>query len=79
MVQARVRVSRRVQHNFIILKIMTKKKEKLVSGELIIRVCPITRKVVLAQLLSEAEIIDLHNDTVASDISEVNNFIKQFS
>ena len=58
---------------------MTKKTEKLIPGELIIRVCPVTRKVVLAQVLSETEIIDLHNDTIKQDISEVNNYLKHFS
>lgn len=53
-------------------------EEKLVSGEIIIRICPSTRKVVLAQYEGDDEVLCLHNDTIQEDVEEVMKFIKNY-
>lgn len=53
-------------------------EEKLVNGEIIIRICPFTEKVVLAQYEGNDEVLCLHNDTIQEDIDEVMKFIKKY-
>ncbi len=52
--------------------------EHLQINEIIIRICPITKKVVLAQYLGGNEIIDLHSNTIQEDIKEVLKHIKPY-
>lgn len=53
-------------------------EEKLVNGEIIIRICPFTEKVVLAVYEGNDEVLCLHNDTIQEDIDEVMKFIKKY-
>lgn len=53
-------------------------EEKLQSGELIIRICPITKKPVLCEYEGESRVLDLHNDTLEEDIKEVMEFLKPY-
>ena len=53
--------------------------EKLTKDEIIIRVCPATKKVVLSLYIGNDDTLDLHNDSVDDDIKEVLNFVKKYS
>ena len=53
-------------------------EEKLINGEIIIRICPITRKPVLARYEGNDEVLDLHNDTLEEDINEVMDFLQPY-
>lgn len=48
--------------------------DKLQNGETIVRICPHTHNLVLAQYV-DGQIIDLHNDNIEQDIAEVIKFI----
>lgn len=53
-------------------------EEKLQCGELIIRICPITKKPVLCEYEGNNRVLDLHNDTLEEDIKEVMEFLKPY-
>lgn len=53
-------------------------EENLKNGDLIVRVCPITKKVVLCQYEGNDRVLDLHNDTIKEDVKEVMNFLKPY-
>jgi hypothetical protein len=52
--------------------------ENLIKGEIIIRICPITRKAVLAQYEGNDNVLCLHNDTTEQDTKEVMKFLQPF-
>lgn len=51
-------------------------KEQLKNSEIIVKICPHTKKLVLAQVVND-EILCLHSDTVEQDYQQVINWIKQ--
>ena len=53
-------------------------EEHLKSGELIIRICPITKKPVLCEYEGNNLVLVLHNDTLQEDIKEVMKFLKPY-
>lgn len=52
--------------------------EHLKSGDLIIRICPITKKPVLCEYEGDNRVLDLHNETIEEDIKEVMAFLKPY-
>lgn len=53
-------------------------EEKLQCGDLIVRVCPATKKVVLCEYEGNGRVLDLHNDTIEEDVKEVMNFLNPY-
>lgn len=53
-------------------------EEKLAKKEVIVRICPVTKKPVLAVCFEDGEVLDLHNDTVEEDIKKVNEYLGKF-
>lgn len=53
-------------------------EEKLAKEEVIVRICPVTKKPVLAICLEDGEVLDLHNDTVEEDVKKVNEYLEKF-
>ena len=53
-------------------------EENLIRGEIIIRICPITRKAVLAQYEGSDNVLCLHNDTTEQDTEEVMKFLQPY-
>lgn len=53
-------------------------EEILKSGDLIIRICPITKKPILCEYEGDGRVLDLHNDTIEEDVKEVMNFLKPY-
>lgn len=53
-------------------------EEKLAKKEVIVRICPVTKKPVLAVCFEDGEVLDLHNDTVEEDVKKVNEYLKKF-
>ena len=51
----------------------------LTPGETLIRVCPATKRVVLAIYQGDNEVLDLHNPEVDQDVQDAINFVKQHS
>lgn len=58
------------------LKIMD--NEKLSKGEIVIRVCPTTKRVVLAQYCGNDDVVCLHNDTIEEDVRKVLDYISNY-
>lgn len=52
--------------------------ENLKVGELIIRICPSTKKPVLCEYEGNNRVLDLHNDTLEEDVKEVMNFLQPY-
>lgn len=53
-------------------------EENLKVGDLIIRICPITRKPILCQYEGNDRVLDLHNETIEQDVKEVINFLQPY-
>lgn len=51
--------------------------EKLQKEEVIVRICPITKKPTLAIYYGNDDVLDLHNETIDQDFEDVMKFIKQ--
>ena len=51
--------------------------EKLQKEEVIVRICPITKKPTLAIYYGNDDVLDLHNETIEQDLEDVMKFIKQ--
>lgn len=51
--------------------------EKLQKEEVIVRICPITKKPTLAIYYGNDDVLDLHNETIDQDLEDVMKFIKQ--
>lgn len=52
--------------------------EKLSKGEIVIRVCPTTKRVVLAQYCGNDDVVCLHNDTIEEDVRKVLDYISNY-
>lgn len=53
-------------------------EENLRSGELIIRICPSTKKPVLCEYEGNNRVLDLHNNTLEEDVKEVMSFLQPY-
>lgn len=51
--------------------------EKLQREEIIVRICPITKKPTLAIYYGNDNVLDLHNETIEQDFEDVIKFIEQ--
>ena len=53
-------------------------EENLKVGDLIIRICPKTKKPVLCEFKGNNKVLDLHNDTLEEDVKEVMSLLQPY-